>query len=291
MDLTAYLNREAKLGPGGGGYKFVDALKRHMPFTNVNDGASADVIYLLGLSDEDHHHGASQLCFDNPKKRLVLRVNDCDARKNTSHVDRQLDSLSERVSETIFVSQWMKNYFSDRKTWKCKNNRVVINGVDRSIFKPSNKLNNGKTNIVCAHWSDNHLKGADYIEMCDDFVRKNTDYTFTFIGRTRVKLHNSNHIPPLMAGELGLELAKYDVCINASRFDPGPNSVIESISCGVPTYVHVDGGGGREFAGEDHVFSSFEDVEKLLLKREFVKNTDVFMDWKTCITEFCKFVV
>lgn len=130
------------------------------------------------------------------------------------------------------------------------------------------------------------MKGQDYVDWLDDFVGKNTDFTYTFIGRTQSKLKNSKHIPPLNENLLAQELGKYDVCINASRFDPGPNSVIESISCKVPTYVHSNGGGAVEFAGKDHVFSTYDELEQILLKKQFNMNDTKFTSWLECSNQF-----
>lgn len=142
-----------------------------------------------------------------------------------------------------------------------------------------------------SHWSDNALKGQDFAEWIDAFVAKRSEeFTFTYIGRTRASLKNSTVIGPLCATDLGAELAKYDVCINASRFDPGPNSVIEPIACGLPTYVHVDGGGGVEFAGKDHTFSSFDELETLLLSKQFKKNVNRFEPWEKTIESVVTFL-
>lgn len=280
-----YINRDIVEGPGGGGYKMFNEL--HRSFDTVITPENADVIFITGLCSEGRHADARTLV-KNKKlgQKIVLRVNDNDARKGTTYVDKELIELSKHVDLTIFVSNWQKNYFRE---WHCVNNVVIINGVDKQIFKPNTRLNNGKINIVTAHWSNNRLKGSDYVEFLDDFVSKNSnDFTYTYIGRTDVNLKHSKHIKPLAAKELGEELGKYDVCINASRWDPGPNSVVEMISCDVPTYCHFDGGGGREFADEEHVFSTFEDVEKLLLLKKITQNSWIPNDWKTCISEYIR---
>jgi hypothetical protein len=135
------------------------------------------------------------------------------------------------------------------------------------------------------------MKGQDYAEWLDSFVGKHSDeFTFTFVGRTQANFKHATLVRPLYGKQLGEEIGKYDVCINASRFDPGPNSVIEPISCGLPTYVHIDGGGGVEFAGSDHTFSSPEDLECILLKKQFVQNASMFLQWDQTIKSYVDFL-
>ena len=316
--MQVYINREPVAGPWGGGNNFVrafwefadtrDQLTRAVsqgfppgsadevelcndPSMNINP----DVMLVVGLDNQ----GPTQISVDqavlyrmyvNPTCKIVLRVNECDARKGTTGVDDMLLKVSEHVDGTVFVSNWLHDYFNN-KGWACKEQAVIYNGVQRSIFKPAPKLDNGKVNIVTVHWSDNAMKGQDFVEWTDEFVGMHSDeFTFTFIGRTKAELKHSTHIRPLSGQRLGEEIGTYDICINASRFDPGPNSVIEPITCGLPTYVHGDGGGGVEFAGEDHVFSSFNELERLLLGKKFKQNTTNFKPWKQCITEYTAFL-
>jgi glycosyltransferase involved in cell wall biosynthesis len=225
-----------------------------------------------------------------PDSKIVIRVNECDARKGTKGVDDAWINASRFVDGAIFVSDWLRDYFLERG-WHCKNNVVIYNGVNKEIFKPSEKLNDGKIHIVSAHWSDNPLKGQDVTEWLDDFVGKHPEYAFTFVGRTKAKLTNGSVVGPLSGKKLGEELAKHHVCVNGSRFDPGPNSVIEPIACGLPTYVHKDGGGGVEFAGKSHVFNDVFSLEKLLLTNQFQQNLTSFDDWEIVVKRYVDFVV
>lgn len=287
-----YVNRAPNFGPYGGGAKFINALFAHAKMTPRL--SEADTWLIAGI-DAEVENGCPSLEHMLSARRtsttqLAIRVNDCDARKGTNHVDKILLAASEHVDTTFFVSRWMMEHFL-KKGWKCQDNHVLINGVDKDLFKPAPKLNDGKVNIVTAHWSDNKMKGEYMNEWLDSFVAENTDFTFTYIGRTKAKLPNSRVIAPLVAQDLGAELAKYDVCVNASMFDPAPNAVIESVSCGVPTYVAHNGGGCIELAGIDHVYHSIEELRDILLKRDFKKNSTEFGDWKTCIERCVQLLV
>ena len=143
---------------------------------------------------------------------------------------------------------------------------------------------NQKTNIVTHHWSNNYLKGFDIYDKIDQFVGENKEYSFTYIGRERGTFKNTKIIKPLYGGKLYQELKKYDVYISASRFDPGPNHILESISCNLPTYVHKDGGGCTEFAGQENTFNNFKDLLELLISKNFKKNDNSIIEsWQSTI--------
>lgn len=282
----------------GGGMHFINAfcdvarIRGHAVTHHLSDAVDA-VIVVDPRPTDDGMPSALDIKLwkrTHPGKRVLHRVNECDAKRGgIGTMDEYLRFTSKFSDVTVFVSDWMALHHFDRG-WYCPDTRVIVNGVDSTVFRPcppSERLSarNGKINVVTAHWSDNVNKGQAIYEKLDAFVHENNDrFTYTFIGRTKAQLPHSQRIAPLIPFQLGLELARYDVCINASMHDPGPNSTLESIACGLPTYVHVLGGGSVDFAGTDHVFSNHLDVEKLLSTGWFVPNTAIKLtDWETCI--------
>jgi glycosyltransferase involved in cell wall biosynthesis len=292
--MKILINRKPIEGPWGGGNLLVKAFCAHMSEKGHSithePGTGIDAILI-----QDPRPGNTGFPIDyaikyknlNPGTKIIQRINECDARKNTSGVDRMLRECSAYVDATIFVSNWMKEYHLERG-WKCGNNYVIHNGADLNHFHPREKLKNNKINIVTHHWSNNVLKGFDIYEAIDEFVGQNGDFTFTYIGRCRNTFKNTKVVPPLFGAALGEELSKYDIYISGSRFDPGPNHILESLACGIPTYVFKDGGGCVEFAGEDHVYSSFENLRTLLLSRNYSKNAFEVSSWEHCIDNFEK---
>jgi hypothetical protein len=293
--MRVYINRQVHSGPWGGGNLFVKAYHDFAADSNLSlVSANPDVILLAGLDGEDDRISAKQAISwrsrVRPDSRLVLRVNENDARKGTIHVDAALIDVSKHIDGTVFVSEWLRDYFTERG-WACGNNVVIHNGVDADIFKPQAKANDGKINIVAHHWSDNRLKGADIYERLDRLVGQNPHrFTFTYIGRHRCDFKSTVTIQPLHGPALGAELGKHDVYVSASRFDPGPNHITESISCGLPTYVHVEGGGCVEFAGLDHTYDSWEQLERILVAGEFKPNSTRFDTWETCVERYNNFL-
>lgn len=274
---------------------FVSSLYRLAPTmglqvtNNIND--EFDAILCVGIDRDETRAGISlDECVRYSrisKRKIIYRVNENDARKGTNYVDGYLIGQSNNLNKTIFVSNWLQTYFEQRG-WNCKDNCVIVNGVDKSIFKSAKKLNNGKINIVTHHWSNNHLKGFDIYDKLDEWIGHNPEYTFTYIGRHRNSFRNSTTIGPLYGENLGAELAKYDVYISASRFDPGPNHIIESVACNLPTYAHNEGGGCVEFVGEKHVYDSWEDLLRILENKKFENNSVQFDNWEASIEKYVK---
>jgi len=290
--MRVLINRTPVNGPWGGGNMWVKSMYEFLPqlgFNLVDSlGENPDVILLAGLSSENGGISAIDAIrykLSNKKVQLVLRVNENDARKSTKGVDDSIKSVSDYCDHVVFVSKWLYDYF-DASSWKVSTS-YVYNGVDKDVFCPSDKISNGKVNIVTHHWSDNVMKGFDVYNLLDDWLSLSKDFTFTYIGRERGTFKNTRVINPLFGKALGEELGKYDVYISASRFDPGPNHIIESLSCEIPTYVHRDGGGCVEFAGKDHVYDDFEGLLNILLSKSYSRNESWRpRSWKTCALEF-----
>jgi len=291
--MKILINRQIVNGPWGGGNKFVKAFyeigtKRGHKITNVFED-NIDLIFLqdprpsakvgIGINETIHYRKFHK------NTKLVQRINECDARKNTDFMDVFLLSCSEWLDHTVFVSNWMQNYHSI-KGWKCKNYSTIYNGADLEIFQKREKINNGKVNIVTHHWSDNFMKGFDFYNEIDNFVGENEDFTFTYIGREMGTFKNTKVIPPLFGEELGRELGKYDLYISASRFDPGPNHILESLACKIPTYVYTEGGGCIEFAGEDMVFKDTEELLSIITSKKYKQNKMQPTDWESCLNQY-----
>ena len=291
--MKILINRKPVQGPWGGGNLFVrafcDALggKGHTVVHELSD--DIDVIFMqdprysdLGISIDE----VIQYKKHRPETKVIHRVNECDARKGTQGVDSLLQECSRHTDKTIFVSDWMKRYHLDRG-WQCNDTAVVYNGVNLNHFKLRDKISNGKVNIVTHHWSNNRMKGFDVYEAIDKFI-KNRNFTFTYIGRDLGTFKNTSVLSPLCGVALGEQLSKYDVYISGSLYDPGPNHILESIACGLPTYAIQNGGGASEFVGNDHTYSDIHELFKILETGNFSKNKLYVGSWKSCIEKYEK---
>jgi len=286
--MKILINRKPVEGPWGGGNLFVKAFcesarKRGHKITFAFED-DLDLIFVqdprysdLGISiNEIANYKQS-----HPRVKIIHRVNECDARKNTTGVDEMLKQTSSVTDTTVFVSEWMKDYHL-KKGWLCNKVEVIYNGVNKEHFQKRPKIQNGKINIVAHHWSDNRMKGADIYEFLDVLAGDDERFTFTYIGRTSSKFKNTNLIRPLHGLWLGNELSRYDVYVSGSRFDPGPNHILESLACEIPTIVHRDGGGAVEFAGEGCAFQDKDQLLDLLINYASIENAVSPSTWEAC---------
>ena len=294
--MNVYINRKPVVGPWGGGNLLITALYDILPSHGIslceNISSNTDAVLMIdprpgntGISINEI--SAFKHYFSN--KKIIHRVNECDARKNTDWMDNLLCECSKITDHTVFVSNWMKEYHF-KNGWHCKDSSIIYNGVNSEHFKPRSKINNGKVNIVTHHWANNRMKGFDIYEKIDNFVSNNDNFTFTYIGRELGTFKNTNTVSPLFGKDLGEKLSMYDVYISGSRFDPGPNHILESLACEIPTYVYCDGGGAVEFAGESHVFSSIEELFKILEAKSYVKNNFNIGSWEQCVVEYLEVI-
>jgi len=297
--MKLYVNRRPYHGPYGGGAKYVNALYERLGDKIVDCIDDADTVLIAGMGSDSGLPSATQIInyANSPhgrlkKLKIITRVNDCDARKNTNNVDGEIAFVVQNSAHVVYVSEWMCSYFANHKFVHLRHpsTHVIINGCDKGIFKDhNNKLSrvSDKTYIVAHSWSDNPLKGEDVFVWLDEFVGKHDDFEFTFVGRTKAELKNSVHVEPLCGEPLGRELSKHDVYVFASRRDPGPNTLLESISCGLPSYTLSDGGGAVEFAGDEkHLYDNVKQLEKILLRKKYAQNDYQIQDWDECINSY-----
>lgn len=281
------LNRKPVDGPWGGGNLFVRAICENahkFGYEIVHElQFGLDAILMVDPRYDQLGISANEIAaYKRQFKdvRVVHRVNECDARKGTDDMDNMLRACSMFTDATIFVSNWMRDYF--KENWGTREQHVVYNGVNSDHFRPKEKEEKKSTTIVAHHWSNNPMKGFDIYEKLDKWAKNNEKYEFVYIGRDRKTFDNAIVIAPLFGQALGDELRQYDIYISASRFDPGPNHIIEALACGLPTFVHRDGGGAVEFAGNHSVYDSFEELILRITQNEMPKCLGWSMTWEEC---------
>ena len=288
------INRRPVEGPWGGGNKFVKAVYDTAPSgVDVTDKLSddVDIILLIDPRREGSFDATDAFRFAFSRKvQVIQRINECDARKGTEHMDSLLLQCSTYNTKTIFVSEWMKNYFAS-KGWACKNQFTLVNGVDECFFgMPKTESADGKIRVVTHHWSNNVMKGFDAYDFIDYLSVKNSRIAFTYVGRERGSFTNCRIVPPLYGKQLAEELSRHDVYISGSRSDPGPNHILEAIAVGLSTYVHAEGGGAVEFAGRDFSYRNFHELEKILLQASHAKNAMFIPHWAEAMEKFWSIV-
>ena len=294
------INRKPHSGPWGGGNHFVRAIfdsvcKGNYVSTSL-DADDIDIIFLMDPRPEGSGFGINEAISyrqTHPNSRIVQRINECDARKNTEHMDSLLLQCSSFNDYTLFVSNWMREYFK-QKGWACQHSSVCYNGVnDEYLSMRKNhdvvRQKDKKIKVVTHHWSNNLLKGFDVYDFLDYLSVKRDDVEFTYIGRHRGTFKNTKCIEPLSGRALAEELSRHDIYFSGSRNDPGPNHILESLALGIPTYVHSEGGGCVEFAlqgpkDKDKIFSNFVELESIIDFDNHYQNTMIPETWSHSMT-------
>jgi len=285
-----YLNRKLISGIWGGGNRWLKAFITtaiNYNYEIVNKIEDADFAFIIGV-DGFSTSEPDALTVARQAQKLnipcLFRVNDCDLRKLTYHIDNLILETMKLVTHTVFVSKWLQDYFN-QKQYKTS---IIINGVDKDIFfeKQNQATFNAPVKFVTHHWSDNKLKGAALYEFLDCLTQDN-QIEFTYIGRHKCKFkHNTKVIEPLDGLELANELRKHDVYISGSQFDPGPNHIIEAVSVGLPIIVDKNGGGCNEFAESCIVLNDFYDLINIIKNNNYPKSTYKFSDWDNCAIQY-----
>ncbi|MBO8230531.1 hypothetical protein CU313_06805 [Prochlorococcus marinus str. MU1404] len=186
------------------------------------------------------------LFFRNKNAIVIHRINECDERKNTLHMNKFLKLSNYCADFTIYISSWLKNLDLCQKD---KPSKVILNGADKKVFKNyTNNFWDGSTplKIVTHHWSPNKMKGFDVYKKLDRLLsspkwRKLIE--FSYIGNLPkgFRFKNAKHINPINGEQLGKELSNNHIYISASINEPAGMHHIEGILCGLPIIYRVSG--------------------------------------------------
>jgi len=288
--LKIFFNRITRKEAYGGGSHFVTAMveylerKGHKVVFHLVDPKShqvikdIDVIFLIDPRPGDIGYSVNHVVAYknqvNPKVKVLHRVNECDARKNTDFIDNILVETSKFTDKTVFISNWLKEYFIKKSFKNAINSNVIYNGCNLKHFFPrKSKKTTQKIKIVTHHWSDNWLKGFDLYKHIDENI-VNSNYEFTYVGRYTKDYQpvNTRIVSPLWGPNLGSELRKHDIYVTASRFEPCGMHHIEGAASGLPVIYHRNCGGinemcnlhGEEFNSLENFKSTLEKVSKNL---------------------------
>lgn len=260
-----------------------------------------DIIFMMDPRYEEGGSSAQEIYsykLANPSTKIIHRINECDARKNTNDIDRLLLSANSIADKTVFISEWLQSYFHSKGF--NRQSVVIYNGCNSSHFYPRQNLDASfPVKIVTHHWSDNWMKGFDAYKRIDELCKSNPNkYQFTYIGR-----YCKEYVPiatkivqPLYGKELGEELRQHDVYITASRWEPCGMHHIEGAASGLPVLYHKDGGGIVEGCRKHGMeFDNDNLIEKLDLvvkdRKRLIKLIDhEWLSMQRCMSSYLQLI-
>jgi hypothetical protein len=273
-------------GPWGGGNQFIKNLsnylsKQSFKITYSLEDNDIDIILIIDPRKKNYQDNISiEEAREYKKKRkntkIILRVNECDERKNTNHINEIFIKSASDSDMIIFVSDWLKSLYINHGM-KNENIDVIRSSADRNIFFPNNEKIYKKDilQIVTHHWSSNKNKGFDLYKSLDKYlgipeIKRN--FTFHYIGN-KPKLfffRNSQYTKPTYGKNLGDLLRNSDIYLTASINEPAGMHFIEGISSGLPV-LYVKSGGTTEYCSEIGIdFNENNLIEKLFeMKNNF----------------------
>jgi len=268
--MKVFFNRIPRHEPYGGGSHFVTAMVSFLEAQNcevvfhLED--DLDLIFMIDPRPGDIGYSVNHIYSykqQNPSVKILHRINENDARKNTDGMDDMLLKSSTIADRVIFISQWLQKYFLQKGF--NGDSKVIYNGCNLDHFYPKQKKRkDGKIKLVTHHWSDNWLKGFDLYTQIDKYLLENPEanFEFTYVGRynSSYQPQATNLIEPLHGQKLGDELRKHDIYVTASRREPCGMHHVEGAASGLPVIYHSDCGGINELCekhGEE--YTTFED--------------------------------
>ena len=195
----------------------------------------------------------------NPMLGMAHLVGDRDKNRQFAQLEEKVRSLKERAihqqSQMTIVNLcgWMKEYSSVSSTFKAYNHTIIPNSIDTSIFRMYDqtairKLLNiplDKPVFMFACQSVNNAwKGFDILVEAIKKVEKECFYLVigsnktAYLSSENVKFMGTIKDERLMA----LLYAASDAFLLPTREDNLPNTMVESLCCGVPVISFTNGG-------------------------------------------------
>lgn len=234
----------------GGGNQFANSLTSEaisLGYTVTNELKDNDIDIILLTDPRSFNKGVAfgsldilfYLLFKNKNAIVVHRINECDERKRTRHMNRLLRWANYLADHTVLISNWLKelNIYERNKP-----SSVILNGADKNIFNDSENniwIKGNPLKIVTHHWSSNKMKGFDVYEKLDKLITSASwkdKIEFTYIGNIPLgfNFQNTNVVKPINGEELAKELSRHHIYITASNNEPAGMHHIEGALSGLP---------------------------------------------------------
>ena len=113
------------------------------------------------------------IMFRNKRAIVVHRVNECDERKGSNHMNRLLKRANYAADHTVFVGSWLK----ELPLWQGGRHTVILNGADQDTFTTANRScwdGVQPMRLVTHHWGAHWMKGFDvYLQIDRLLSQKN----------------------------------------------------------------------------------------------------------------------
>jgi len=256
---TLAVNMRPVRGPWGGSSPFVQQLRRFLGLrgwrVQFRLDPAVDAILLIDPRDDlqSGTFGMREIRAHkerHPGVRVVHRINECDQRKGSGFMDALLGEANTVADHTIFISEWLRDYFTARGFTTDRPYSVIYNGADPAVFHPIGAAlwdGSGPLRVITHHWSDNPLKGFDLYERVDALIADGAlpGVELQVVGRwpASIRWRAALTHPPCAGHRLAGLLRGAHLYLTATRWEPCGMHHVEGAQCGLPLLYHEDGGG------------------------------------------------
>lgn len=282
------LGVKIKKGPWGGGNNFAINLSKYLRKRGCKvyfdlKAKNLDFIILMDPRKKSQSSSFNDLDIinyqKNNKKTIVIhRINECDERKNTNYVNKELLNANRVADHTVFISNWLKKTLINFG-FKNKNNSTILNGADRGLFKYSNNnWKSGKIKIVTHHWSNHPNKGSKVYELINKLLEKHEwkkIIEFYYVGNVPKNINFKNTIvyKPMHGKKLVNFLSSCHIYITGSINEPGGNHQNEAANLGLPV-LYLKSGCMEEYCRGYGIAFNYNNLESKL--KEIIKKYSYF---------------
>lgn len=232
----------------------------------------------------------------NKNAIIVHRINECDERKGTKTVNRQLVRANLIADHTVYIGSWLISLFDKQGLRFSDFYSVIKNGADNQIFKFEKKKlpSKGRIKIVTHHWSPNIAKGWDvYVKLDQMLSRKDfrKKFEFHYIGNIpkNIKTENIIYHRCCNGKDLAEKLSDMHIYLTATINEPAGMHHIEGALCGLPLLYRSSGALPeycRNFGVSFEGVRDFEDAFIYLVER-YDKFSDKMSMYKNHSEQMC----
>ena len=257
----------------GGGSVFLNLLMKKFKSKGLlcEDPADADVIIF-----NSHHkfYDLIKLKFKYPKKLFIHRIDGpiSTNREYGSIFDNLIYKFNFFIADaSIFQSNWSLSSNVESGFKSSKQYKIIHNSTDSEIFNQEDRISfdqKNKCKLIASSWSYHPNKGLDILEELDKRLDFDT-YEMIFIGNKNYKFQNINNLGVMSNKMLGNYLKASDIYISASKIEACSNSLIEAVSCGLPSITR-NCSSNNEIVRDKRLL--YSNIEELLFKLDEVKS-------------------
>lgn len=198
--------------------------------------------------------------FIDSSKRNYFLKKDCFTHNKNIHI--------------VAVSEWLQDLVK-KSFLKNADIRVINNGVDLNVFKPTNSNREGLFKIigVSSVWIDQKLQG--FKDLSERLDPKQYEITLVGLSNKQIKKLPSNivGIPRTNSVQELAELySQADVFLNLTYFDSFPTTNLESLACGTPIITYRTGGSTESVSKETGFVVEQGDIEGVVNSINTIRN-------------------